>query len=131
MSERKEIIANYMNLDSTQLKKLRGLILYTVVVAVGCVHYKEVLAVLGRGVHMILPFLVGCAIAFILNVPMRRIETQIAGKGANKRWHRPVSLLITLIFVLGILAVVIFVVAPEFANTAVGLKKSVPVFADR
>lgn len=120
-----------MNLDREQLKKLRGLIFYTIVVAVVCFHYKEVLAIIGRGIHMVFPFLIGCAIAFILNVPMRKIEGLLRGNGQKKRWHRSVSLVITIVFVAGILAVVAFVVAPEIANTLMGLKRSVPAFAER
>ena len=121
-----------MNLDNEQLKKIRGLILYTIVVAVLCFHYKEVLAVLGRGFNMIFPFLLGCGIAFILNVPMRRIESLMGGKdGRKKRWHRPVSLLVTILLVLGIVAVVIFIVVPQVAETAMSLSYKIPSFANQ
>ncbi|MEY8337142.1 AI-2E family transporter [Lachnospiraceae bacterium 62-35] len=120
-----------MRLDKEQLKKIRGLILFTVLVTAAAFHYKEILAVLGRILHMLMPFLLGGGIAFILNVPMRRIEGGLTGKGKSKKWHRPASLLITLILVAGILAVVFFVAAPEFANTIMGLRVSVPVFAEQ
>ena len=81
---------------------------------------------------MIFPFLLGCGIAFILNVPMRRIESLMGGKdGRKKRWHRPVSLLVTILLVLGIVAVVIFIVVPQVAETAMSLSYKIPAFANQ
>ncbi len=55
-----------------------------------------VMATLSKGLSLITPFLLGCAIAFILNVPMRRIESLLFSK-AKKQHSRGLSLMITLL----------------------------------
>jgi len=116
-----------MELNKETVKKLRGLILFTIVVLVAGFNYRGILALVGRGFQMAFPFLLGAAIAFVLNVPMRRIEKLLSGH-MRGRFARPVSLVLTLIFVLGILAVVIFVVAPQLVDTIMGLQQNVPDF---
>ena len=60
-----------MKLTDSTVKKIRGLILFTIVAAVVAVHYRECLRVAARLLHIFSPFLMGAAIAFVLNVPMR------------------------------------------------------------
>ena len=120
-----------MNLSDDTVKKIRGLVLFTIVAAVAAVHYRECLAVLARLLHMLFPFLLGGAIAFGLNVPMRQVERFLIGKGERKKWHRPVGLVVTIVLVAGVLFLVVFVVAPELVRTLVGLSRSVPVFVER
>ena len=63
-----------MDLNRDTIRKLQGLILFTVIVVVAGVNYRRILDLLGRIVHIIWPFILGSVIAFVLNVPMRRIE---------------------------------------------------------
>lgn len=119
-----------MRLDQDTVQKLRGLIAFTVIVAVLGVNYRSVLGVLGTVFGMLMPFLMGGAIAFILNVPMRWIESRI-GRGRAKRWSRPVSLCLAIALVLGIVVVVLVVVGPEFFRTLSGLQSSLPQFLMR
>lgn len=120
-----------MKLTGDTVKKIRGLILFTIVAAVAAVHYRECLAVLARFINICSPFLLGAAIAFVLNVPMRKVEKVLMGRGARKKWHRPAGLLITIILVAGVLFLVIFVVTPEVLRTMVSLSSSIPAFMER
>lgn len=116
-----------MDFNQDTVKKLRGLIVFTVIVAVLGVNYRSVLGVIGTVFGMLIPFLVGAAIAFILNVPMRWIESRLDQKKSH-RWSRPVSLVLAMAFVLGIVVVVLVVVGPELFRTLAGLQNSLPVF---
>lgn len=69
-----------MELNSENMKKLRGLILFTVVAVVVGVNYMGVIRVLGILFNMIYPFILGGAIAFVLNVPMRLLERYVDRK---------------------------------------------------
>ena len=73
------------------------------------------------------PFLLGGVMAFILNVPMRRIEKMLPMK-ENSRLRRPIGLVLTLLFVVGLLLLVIFVVMPQLFETFMSLQNSIPVF---
>ena len=120
-----------MKLTGDTVKKIRGLVLFTIVAAVAAVHYRECLAVCGRLLHIFFPFLLGAAIAFVLNVPMRQVELLLTGRRERKKWHRPASLLITIILVAGVLFLVVFVVTPEVLRTMVSLSSSIPAFMEK
>ena len=115
-----------MELNAENMKKLRGLILFTVIVVVIGVNYRGVIRILGLLFNMIFPFILGGAIAFVLNVPMRFLErcVPIRKKGAR----RGVSIMLTLILVGGILVLVCFVVMPQLILTLRSLQNSVPSF---
>lgn len=123
-----------MNLNRDDIKKIKELILFTIFVLVLLWNYKMVFSVIGFLVHIISPFVLGAAIAFVLNVPMQFIERNVFCKGKlkEKKWAkkiaRPVSFLATLVFVVGIIGLVLFVVFPELANTIVRLGKSLQAF---
>lgn len=117
-----------MELNHDTIKRIRGLILYTVAVVVAGVNYKVLLEILAGIFHIIWPFILGAAIAFILNVPMRRIEKSLS---FLSRGRRPVSLVLTIVLVTGILFLVTFVVAPELVKTFWTLQRSIPIFFEQ
>jgi predicted PurR-regulated permease PerM len=73
------------------------------------------------------PFLLGGVLAFIFSVPMSRIEQFLPGK-KDSMLRRPLSLVLALVFVLGILILVMFVVIPQLFDTILSLQNSVPAF---
>ncbi len=119
-----------MELNKENMRKIRGLILFTILIFVGLYNYKILLAGLGLIGNVILPFAIGGAIAFVLNVPMNFIERKIFGKAKTekKKWakslSRPLSFILALGFVIGIIAVVAFVVIPELGRTIMNLGKT-------
>lgn len=116
-----------MELNQENVRKIRGIIVFAVVVVVIGVNYQSALGLLAGLMKMALPFLIGMVIAFILNVPMRRIESFIC-PGKEKRWKRPLSLTIAILAVLGVMLVVTLVVVPELFRTLVTLQESIPAF---
>ena len=117
-----------MDLNRDTIRKLQGLILFTVVVVVAGVNYHRILGLLGRLLHIGSPFIAGGVIAFILNVPMRRIEAYLPVPEKHQKIRRPISLCLSILLVAGILFLVFFVVAPELFGTLWTLQKSIPVF---
>lgn len=109
------------------MKKIMLLILYTVIVLALALQFEKALGVIGWGVRLIIPFLCGAAIAFILNVPMRFIENRLSEKRVKKH-RRPLSLILALLFVALILGIVFFLVVPQITDTLVSLKDLVPQF---
>ena len=118
-----------MELNRDTINKIRGLILFTVITVIVGINYIKVLGLLAAAVNMAAPFILGAAIAFILNVPMRRIESSLSHvlkKGS--RLLRPVSMALSILLVAGVLFLVMFVVAPQLVRTLLGLQSSIPVF---
>ena len=112
-----------MNLDKETIRKIRGLIIYAVIVVMIVWNYKVFFSLLRYTLNIILPFLIGGGIAFVLNVPMHFIEEKIFGQvrlknnKIAKKLARPVSFLMTLLFVFGIIFLVMFIVIPELTST--------------
>lgn len=81
-------------------------------------------------VKVLSPFLVGAALAFVLNVPMRAIEKWLGGvkkEGAR----RALAIVLTLIFIVLVLAGVIWLLIPQIAETVESLIDKLPDFFDR
>ena len=73
------------------------------------------------------PFLLGSAIAFILNVPMRAIERGLFPEASRRaRYRRPLALLLTLLAVLGVLALASSVIGPGITDAVRSIAGQVP-----
>ncbi len=127
-----------MNFSKENIKQIRSLIAFTLLLLIGLWKYEVVLDILGFVWGIISPFILGGAIAFILNVPMNFIQKNLfeknkyfqteKGKKLRDKLENTVSLVITIFLVISILAVVIFVVVPQLGKTFVTLKRNIEVF---
>lgn len=90
-----------------------GILLYC-----GMEHFDVVIGAVDFVLGIVMPFLVGGAIAFVINVPMKSIERHLFAKnGKLAKWRRPVAYLLTLALVIGIITLALVVVIPELGNT--------------
>ena len=72
------------------------------------------------------------SLAFILNVPMRAIERHLlqnSRRGAKLR--RPLALVLTLLAVLGVLALASLVIGPGIADAVMSIIREIPAAFDR
>lgn len=114
-----------MQLNKENMKRIRGLIVFTSFVLVALWNYKIILKGISFCGYVILPFVLGGTIAFILNVPMHFIEDKVFGKIGKRRLARVFSFLLTLLFMFAILSLILFVVVPELGNTIINLGRNV------
>ncbi len=78
------------------------------------------------------PFLLGGAIAFILNVPMRAIERNLMPRAKSAaRFRRPMALVLALVGVLGVLALASWVIGPGIAEAVMSIVNQIPLAAKR
>ena len=119
-----------MQLDKDTIRKLQGLIVFTLVIFVGLLKFNVVLDAAGFVLHILFPFLLGGAIAFVLSVPMNRIDKRLFGKAKEgsklDKASAPLSLVLTLVLVLAVLSLVVIVVLPELAGTIAMLGRTLP-----
>lgn len=73
------------------------------------------------------PFIIGAALAFILNVPMRSIE-RLLKKIPNPGARRILSIVLTLVALLLVLAFVFYMLIPQVGATVEALVAQLPVF---
>ena len=123
-----------MNLNKENIKHIRWLILFTVILFLGIQRFDVIIMILKYVWDLLFPFVLGLCIAYLISVPMRFIERVLftpKKKPLAKFWEktkRPISLFITIIIVLGVIAIVMFVVLPELITTGESLYKSIPGF---
>ena len=90
-------------------------------------NLPAVLKACGWVLGILTPFLLGGAIAFILHVPMRAIERHLfpnAKRGAGLR--RPLALVLTLVAVIGVLALAGGVIGPGVRDAVKSIVSQVP-----
>lgn len=115
-----------MEFNKINTKKIMWLITYTLILFALLWNYKAVLGVLSFIGNTLIPFVLGGALAFILNLPMSFVEKHLFKK--KNKAARPVSLILAILFIIGIIALVVFIVVPELGNTVVGLGTSIQNF---
>ncbi|HIW84851.1 MAG TPA: AI-2E family transporter [Candidatus Dorea gallistercoris] len=126
-----------MELNRETIKKIKGLIVFTTIIIVCLWKYENVFAVLRFIFHVVFPFVLGGAIAFILNVPMNFLERhlfrpeKVEKSKVLRKAARPVSMLLVLIIVIGIVALVMFVLIPQLGRTFTNLGQSIQAFIPR
>lgn len=113
---------NKQNVKHLLLVVCGGIAFYSVLqhldVAIGAVAW-----VLG----IVEPFVVGCAIAFVLNVPMRAIERHLYPRAKRgRRLRRPLAYVLTLACVAGVIAVMSVVIVPSLSDAIVSLARQIP-----
>lgn len=116
-----------MQLDRENMKKIMLMVLFTVLILVGIQRLDKILDMLSLFWQILFPFVLGAAMAFILNVPMHFLEEKIFnGKnGVKRKLARPLSLVTAIFLVLLIIYLVFQVVVPELGKTLVTLGKTV------
>lgn len=131
-----------MELDKQTIKKIIGLISFAILLSWGLKNTEFIKSLIALALGLLQPFLIGGVIAFVVNVPMRALENacfikpyqkrlaaQAAAKPAGKgstvpakppiwyRAKRPLSLILSLLLVIGIIGVGTLIVVPETVSS--------------
>lgn len=96
--------------------------MFTALLVVALWKFDVVLGVLKTIGQIIFPFILGGAIVFVINVPMSFLEKKIfenikKENKAARKLARPVSLLLTIVLVVGVIALVMIGVIPQLTKT--------------
>jgi len=95
------------------------------------IHFKTVCLIIKEVYSILLPFLAGGVIAFILNIPMRGIEKLLFSKAKSKfaqNIKRPVSIILTLLFFCALGAFLSVAVIPQVTETIKTLPEQITGF---
>ena len=110
-----------MDLNKKNMKNIMLLIVFAVLLYVCVQKINSVAEGFMFIVGILIPFVAGGIMAFILNVPMSAIERRLFGTlkqhKRDRRAARPVSLVLSILLVLGIILVVMLVLIPELGRT--------------
>lgn len=120
-----------MDFNKKNIKAVRGLILFTAVVLLGVINIKEVILWIFFLIGIVKPFLVGGAMAFVVNIPMKAIEKHLFKKSkssAAEKLKRPASLVLALLSILLVIIFVVVTVVPQLTRTVMELGYQIPIF---
>lgn len=121
-----------MELNRPTIRKILGIVAFAVILYWGLQNHALLGNVASRLLSLLGPFILGASIAFILNVPMRLIEAHLFPRASSRpkswpaRLRRPLSLLLTTVMVLGVIALVMVLVIPELGNSIGTLTERLP-----
>ena len=116
-----------MDLNKNNVKKILFIIFSCILFYLAIRNIGVVVDYLGAFLNIIFPFILGGAIAFIINVPMTRLE-HLMFKRTEKmqKARRPISILVTLFIVIGIIIVAMYIIIPQIGQTLVTVAKQLP-----
>ena len=125
-----------MNLNRKNIRKIRGLILFTAAVILALMKFDLLCMTAAFLIGIIKPFILGGMIAFVINIPMGFFETRFFGgeKVKNKKnrylikGKRGLSLVLAFLAVILVLTLVAVTVIPQLAATIKVLTNKLPVF---
>lgn len=117
----------------TELKKYRGLLVGFFLLYL-CIRYWEgAVQVISLAFSAALPLLVGCVIAYILNILMSFFERHYFPKAKSRvvqKSKRIACMMLAFVSLIGIIALIIGIVVPELTNCVKHLFAEVPVFIE-
>lgn len=125
-----------MDLNRKNTKRIKSLILFTAAVCLALIKFDWLCKTLLFMINIIKPFLMGAVMAFVINLPMRFIESRLFEKqkvnGRKQAFYmkikRPVSLVLALLLVILVVTLVIVTVIPQLVATFKVLANEIPVF---
>ena len=122
-----------MELSQATFKRIKELIVFAALVVVVFWKYEAVIGVMKFLWNILLPFILGGAIAFVINVPMSFLERKIFGEKETRskkkaKFARPLSLILTLVLAVAVIVIVMFVLIPQLGETFVSLGANIAAF---
>lgn len=117
-----------MNFTKKNKRQIMELIVFAGLVLWCVFNYNLFINFIKVVFKLVMPLLVGLAIAFIINVPMKQIEKKIfkIDKRKHKKIIRIISLLLSIILIFGIVGLILFLVIPEFISAISLIGKNLP-----
>lgn len=103
---------------------------FGVVLFVFLTNYGKVLGSISGVISMLQPILIGGVLAFVLNVPMKKIETSLEKKfGKKKRMksYRGISLFLTILAIIAVVAILCVVVIPQIVASATAIVEQIQI----
>ena len=112
-----------------QEKNPYGLLAFAIVLIWALWNYSASLHLLGGLYHILLPFIIGGCMAFIVNVLMTKLEKywrKYLKHSVVSRFERPACLLMSLVLIIGFLAFFVLTIVPELHASMKLLVKMLP-----
>ena len=117
-----------MHQDKFPTKRFLGIITFVLLLYWALLHPSQVGAILSGLFALVSPFVLGFAIAFIVNVPLRLLEGQWDKHMKSSKGKRPVCLVASLIIIVAIIFALFFIVVPALGESFANLASQLPQY---
>ena len=116
-------------MNKEMVKALRGLMIFAAVLVLAVLHLDKVLMAAGVFLGILRPFIIGAAVAFVINLPMKYFEDRLFKK-RNKlfKWKRPLSFFVAILAVALVFWAVFMLIVPQLGATLKELAVKIPAF---
>lgn len=124
-------------MDKHNKKRLLAFIPYlalTALAVLGIINIKWLISVLAGLWSILSPLVIGCAMAYVLNLVMRRLEKLYFPKSEKKivkATKRPVCLVLSLLLIFILLGLIVGLIVPEIINIFVVMGETLPVYGEK
>ncbi len=124
-------------MERNNKKRLLAFIPYlalTALAVLGIINIKWLINVLAGLWNILSPLVIGCAMAYVLNLIMRKLEKLYFPKSEKRivqATKRPVCLVLSLLLVFILLGLVIGLIVPEIVNIFVVMGETLPVYGEK
>lgn len=110
------------------LQTILFVITFTVVLIYLVNHTGFIVSLFGKLIALLFPFLLGCGIAFVINIPMKGIEASLFKNKESKlyKFKRAISMVLAYLLVICVIVLVIFKVVPELSTTFATIGEKLP-----
>ena len=111
------------------IKALRGLMIFAALLVLAVLHLDKVFLTIGLILSILKPFIIGAAVAFVINIPMGAIETKLFTKKRRlSKWKRPFSVMLSILAVVQVFWAVYMLIIPQLGETVRELAVKIPAF---
>ena len=123
-----------MVFDQDDVKRIKQMILFSILLIVAFWKYEVIFQMFSYILKIFFPFLLGGAIAFVLNVPMNFLEKKISSskkdssKKISLKMIRFISLGIVVVSVVCIVGVILFILIPRLIHTFQNIGNQLDLF---
>lgn len=123
-----------MVFDQNDVKRIKQMILFSILLIVAFWKYEVIFQMFSYILKIFFPFLLGGAIAFVLNVPMNFLEKKISSskkdssKKISLKMIRFISLGIVVVSVVCIVGVILFILIPRLIHTFQNIGNQLDLF---
>ena len=119
-------------MNKEMIKALRGLMIFASVLVLAVLHLDKIFTAAGLFLGILRPFIIGAAVAFVINLPMKYFEDKLFQKRSKLfRWKRALSFLLSILAVVFVFWIVFMLIVPQLGATLKELAVKIPAFLQK
>ena len=113
-------------LKNMSIKNLVFLVSYIAVLVLGILYFENILGSISLVSAILKPFILGLIFAFIINIPMKKIELLLPDK--PKGFKRGIALVLSVLLILAVLVIAVMIILPQLSENVMMFVEQLPTY---